>query len=74
MEAEDLDPVVRKVLAGQVRPEDLPSIPQRVVRVYLSSTGIGTYLFAFADLNLAEMFNYLIDDSAVKFVLPTGLY
>ncbi|XP_053395169.1 NACHT and WD repeat domain-containing protein 2-like [Mercenaria mercenaria] len=36
----DWDPIVRRVLAGQVKPEELPEIPQRVVRVFLSSTGI----------------------------------
>lgn len=37
------DPIVRRVLAGQVKPEDLPEIPQRIVRVFLSSTGIGRH-------------------------------
>lgn len=40
MDVIDRDPVVRRVLAGQIQAEDLPTIPQRVVRVYLSSTGI----------------------------------
>ncbi|KAL4236339.1 hypothetical protein ACF0H5_004726 [Mactra antiquata] len=40
MELDDYDPIVRRVLAGHVGPNELPEIPQRVVRVYISSTGL----------------------------------
>ena len=41
MEPERWDPVVPRVLSGTVRLADIPEIPQRVVRVFLSSTGVG---------------------------------
>jgi len=41
MEGADWDPIVHRVLAGNVPVEDLPEVPQRVVRVFLSSTGVG---------------------------------
>ena len=39
----DRDPggVVRRIIAGQIRPEDVPDVPPRVVRVFLSSVGEG---------------------------------
>ncbi|WAR24293.1 LOW QUALITY PROTEIN: NWD2-like protein [Mya arenaria] len=40
MEGADWEPIVHRVLAGNVLPEELPEIPQRVVRVFLSSTGV----------------------------------
>ncbi|KAH3695860.1 NACHT and WD repeat domain-containing protein 2-like [Dreissena polymorpha] len=40
MEGADWAPIVHRVLAGNVDPNELPEIPNRVVRVYLSSTGI----------------------------------
>ena len=43
MESADWDPIVNRVLAGSVDPAELPEIPQRVVRIFLSSTGIGNY-------------------------------
>lgn len=43
MEGADWDPIVHRVLAGNVDPAELPEIPQRVVRVYLSSTGVGKH-------------------------------
>lgn len=46
MEGANWDPVVHRVLAGNVDPAELPEIPQRVVRVYLNSAGVGKYLFS----------------------------
>ena len=44
MDPKNWDPIVAKVLAGTVRLEEIPEIPQRVVRVFLSSTGVGKFI------------------------------